>query len=100
MPDFPPVPESYGEVRWQGRYDRRVELKPSAVGDGVRARLFVVYGKRYSNFPVDVPTAHALIDMLSRFIAIAELEDVQRQYATPGAFDKFNALLGIKEVEE
>lgn len=100
MPDFPPIPDSYGEVRWQGRHDRRIELRPSTVGEGVRARLFVVYGKRYSNFPLDVPAAREMVDMLSRFIAIAELEDVQKQYDTPGAFDKFDALLGLKEVEE
>lgn len=98
------IPESYGEIRLDGRHDRRIELRHTTRGlDGEKlaegaellARLEMDYGSVRGNLPLDRKMARELIGILHKFITLAELVDLEQRRAQPGAFAEFDKLLGI-----
>lgn len=92
------IPESYGEIRFEGRHDRRLELRSTTrdIGEGPTARLFMDYGHRRGNFPLDAASARELVEILQKFITIADLIERRRKAEQPGAFAEFDKLLGIE----
>lgn len=99
------IPESYGEIRLDGRHDRRIELRHTdrgldggklAGGAELLARLDLHYGSVRGNLPLDRKTARELVGILQKFITLADLIEYRRKVEQPGAFVEFDKLLGIE----